>query len=35
MRDGKKGEDVSVTVQTEQDANFDITEVAFGGFSWD
>ena len=35
VRDGKKGEDISVTVQTETDANFDVTKVAFGSFSWD
>ena len=35
VRDGKKGEDISVTVQTEQEANFDVTKVAFGSFSWD
>ena len=35
VRDGKKGEDISVTVQTEQEANFDVTKVGFGSFSWD
>ena len=35
VRDGKKGEDISVTVQTEQEANFEVTKVAFGSFSWD
>ena len=27
VRDGKKGEDISVTVQTEQEPNFDVTKV--------
>ena len=35
VRDGKKGEDISLTVQTEQEANFDVTKVGFGSFSWD
>ena len=35
VRDGKKGEDIILTVQTEQEANFDVTKVGFGSFSWD
>ena len=28
-------EDISVTTQTEEDLNFDVTKAEFGSFSWD